>query len=211
MVYKIEYSETFLNTYEVDADSFEEAKKILEEDIYYGRTSEPWECVETHYEDVTERGTEMAVVKKRIVYTEPVCVLIKGITLLSIEEYEATRDMIPMVKDDWWLRSLSDDASFAMSVGGGGEVYHRLGTGVLFGLGVRPVLNLELGDLRIGDVFELAGYMWTVINGNMALCNDIIGECCFRDDWKAKDANDYEKSDIKKWLENWAKEKGVID
>ena len=56
MVYKIEYSETFLNTYEVDADSFEEAKKILEEDIYYGRASEPWECVESHFEDVTDRG-----------------------------------------------------------------------------------------------------------------------------------------------------------
>lgn len=56
MTYKIEYSETFLNTYEVDADSFEEAKKILEEDIYYGRASEPWECVESHFEDVTDRG-----------------------------------------------------------------------------------------------------------------------------------------------------------
>ena len=161
------------------------------------------------------------LVKKRIVTTENVNLDITGITLLSIEEYEATRDMIPMVKDDWWLRSLSDDASFAMSVCGGGEVYQRLGTGVLFGLqlqysvdstlGVRPALNLELGDLRIGDVFELAGYVWTVINENVALCDDIIAKTCFREDWDAVDANNYEASDVKKWLHDWAKTNGILN
>lgn len=153
----------------------------------------------------------MAVVKKRIVYTEPVCVLIKGITLLSIEEYEAARDMIPMAKDDWWLRSPGGYDYWTAYVYGNGSVLDY-GYGVNNNaLGVRPALDLELGDLRIGDTFELAGYMWTVINGNMALCNDIIARHCFREDYEASDVNDYEASDVKKWLEEWAKRKGVID
>ena len=36
------------------------------------------------------------------------------------------------------------------------------------------------------------------------------GEVSFRKNVNAPDANDYEASDVKKWLEKWAKNKGVI-
>ena len=51
--------------------------------------------------------------------------------------------------------------------------------------------------------------MWTMIGDSLALCDDVVGSCAFRKNWKAQDANIYEKSDIKKWLENWAEENGI--
>ena len=38
----------------------------------------------------------------------------------------------------------------------------------------------------------------------------ISGSLEIRKDWKAPDANDYEKSDVKIWLERWASEKGIM-
>ena len=57
---------------------------------------------------------------------------------------------------------------------------------------------------------ELAGHTWTVIADDLVLCDDIVGYACFRKDHNAKDANDYEASDVKKWLENWAVENGIV-
>lgn len=55
----------------------------------------------------------------------------------------------------------------------------------------------------------LAGYTWTVISDKYILCDRIVEKTPFRQDWEAPDANVYEKSDIKRWLENWAQEKGI--
>lgn len=79
--------------------------------------------------------------------------------------------------------------------------------------GVRPALqipDLESFNLRIGDRFILVGEQWVVISKDKALCDRIIGKMPFREDWKAPDANDYEKSDVKIWLEKWAVERGII-
>ena len=78
--------------------------------------------------------------------------------------------------------------------------------------GVRPALkirNLKSSNLKIKDQFEMAGYRWTVISDEYAICNDIVGETCFRRDWRAKDVNVYEASDIKMWLADWVKDKGI--
>lgn len=39
-----------------------------------------------------------------------------------------------------------------------------------------------------------------------ALCDNIIGKCVFREDWKAKEANEYEASDVKKYVDKWFNE-----
>lgn len=69
-------------------------------------------------------------------------------------------------------------------------------------LAVRPAFRLpkQYSILDCGDMISMGGYAWTIIPGGLALCNKEIGLHCFHDDWRTKDANDYEKSDIKGYL-----------
>ena len=148
--------------------------------------------------------------EKIIKTTEPIDIEIKGITLLSIEEYERYHDLIPLHASYWWLRSpYSYDSDCAGFVDDYGIIDHRyVGDS---GVGVSPALicNLKSLNLKPRDIINFTGYIWTVISDKYIQCDDIIGETAFREDWKATDANDYEKSDVKKWLENWAKEQGI--
>lgn len=137
-----------------------------------------------------------------ITTTLPMEIDVTGITLLSIDEYGKMIDVIPPIHEFWWLRSpglLHDDAA---NVDISGAV-SRLGRNVRRSdYCVRPALILD-SNLEIGDKFKLKNFVWTVISERYAICNTVIGQHCFREDWKAEDANDYEKSDVKKYLERW--------
>ena len=148
--------------------------------------------------------------KKIIKTTETIELEIAEITLLSKEEYEAAKEYIPAVNAWWWLRS--PIANLSMSAGivdYDGWVFNFL---VDDYNGARPALkirNLESVNLEIKDQIQLAGYTWTVIADSIILCDQIVGTTTFREDWQSPDANVYEKSDIKAWLEDWAKEEGI--
>ncbi len=140
---------------------------------------------------------------------------VTGITLLSIKEYETAKEYVPLVNGWWWLRSPGDISGRAAYV----EHYGRVNT---YGnyvdstdIAVRPallILNLDSSNLNPGDrIVDFCGSDWTVISDNMVLCDTEVGTHCFREDWVADGANDYKKSDVKKWLENWARERGIID
>lgn len=132
-----------------------------------------------------------------------------GITLLSLEEYQELEPNISLLNRLWWLRSPGfDDISAAFVIGAYG-FFNVIGFIVGLAFGVRPALVLESSNLQVGDNFEFGNHTFTVISEKYALCNDSIGDHCFREDWKAKDANDYEKSDVKKYIESWAKEHGL--
>lgn len=128
----------------------------------------------------------------------------KGITLLSSEEFDELESRIPPLNDTcWWLRSpghSDDEAAFVDGVFG---LVYGLGHNVDLVFGVRPALILESSNLQIGDSFEFGNHTFTVISEKYALCDDSIGKHCFRKDWKAKDANNYETSDVKKYVEDW--------
>ena len=137
-------------------------------------------------------------VEKIVKKTETINLTITGITLLSIEEYEACKDHIPPLKVWWWLRSPGYGSYDAAGVIGGGSVYYGGGRVNSDGVCVRPALqisNLESSHLKIGDEFEFGGKEWTVISDSLAICNKCIGERPFRKDWLAPDANSYEASD----------------
>ena len=110
----------------------------------------------------------------------------------------------------WWLRS-----PYFRSSNNAGEVVDDGWVDILDvdrTDGARPALkirNLVSSNLKIKDQIQLAGYTWTVIAEDIILCDEIVGHTAFKKDWKAQDANVYEKSDIKAWLKNWAKEKGI--
>ena len=153
----------------------------------------------------------MTTVYKRIYLEEKQQIEINEITLLSVDEFKANRYLISNIASWWWLRTPGiniDYPGVEQIINGwifAGYVSHIEG--------IRPVLrirNPKSFNLEIGDKFKLTDYIWTMLRDDLALCDDVIGKCAFRKDWKAIDANIYEKSDIKKWLENWAEENQIL-
>lgn len=145
---------------------------------------------------------EKIKVLKQTVITKEETINLKGITLLSQEEYEANRDIIPRRYEKYWLRTAAPIDYLVFIVNWLGKL-DRLNVDA--DLGVRPALlcNLESSSLNRGDKVIIAGYTWTVLSNNLIHCDDIIGEACFREESEASDSNDYKASDIKKWLERW--------
>ena len=129
---------------------------------------------------------------------------IHGITLLSIEEYEANKDVISHINNDWWLRS-QGNAGFSAFVDGNESELVKSGRPADFDLGVRPVLiyTPKSSNLNRGDKIQISNYKWTVLSDNLILCDKIVGHTCFREDRDATFANNYDASDIKAWLNNW--------
>ena len=133
---------------------------------------------------------------------------ITEITLISAEEFEEAREIIPPGNEVWWWTRtpVAGDAGRVrvVSAGGGGALG---GNGAGGSYGVRPlaIFNPKSSNLKIQDRFKLAGETWTVIAEGKALCDRCIDCRPFRNDWRAPDANVYEKSDVKAWLDEWAK------
>lgn len=130
---------------------------------------------------------------------------IKGITLLSTEEYEQFKNNIPSHNHHWWwLRSPGHDGRATIVLDDGTTDTYSVNYGQI---AIRPalILNPESSSLKIKDEFEFGKHKWTVISDTYAICNDTIGDhChCFRADRLAEDANNYEKSDVKKVIEDW--------
>ena len=130
---------------------------------------------------------------------------IQGITLLSIEEYKKHKQHIKPASCVWWLRSPGARSECAACVVIDGSVNGR-GEYVNSRYAVRPALqvgNLESANLKVGDSFCVFGYEWTVISKGLALCDEALEEHAFCEDWRTRGANGYEKSDVKRFLEEW--------
>jgi hypothetical protein len=134
---------------------------------------------------------------------------VSEITLLSVEEYNAAKEYIPEAKYCWWLRTAGNtpiDAALVLAFGR----LREAGYIVSSEKAVRPALrvsNFEALNLVPGNkVIDFAGCNWTVIAKDMMLCDSSIGDHCFRlrKDLHKSDANVYEASDVKKYLETWA-------
>lgn len=144
---------------------------------------------------------------------QPSEVEVEKITLLSAEEYEKKFGYIrPSGLYWWWLRSPGGHSDYAAivyfsgGVSSGGCYVHSIGGAV------RPalIINPESTNLQVGDRIFYKQHRWTAIDKNMLLCDEPVTYMPFRKDWKAPDANDYEHSDVKKWLEDWAKTNGIL-
>lgn len=136
-------------------------------------------------------------------------IVLTGITLLSGKEYLEHKDKITAVNEHWWLRSPGYDDHGAAFVYGADGFVNDFGY-VEGAFGVRPALCIgDLTPLQVGDKFELAKHSWTIISDKYALCDNIIGRSAFQKDDNKKDPNDYETSDVKQYVESWAKENGI--
>ena len=146
---------------------------------------------------------------------------IKGITLLSTEEAEdlLTKEQRKRKFEGeecwWWLRSPGNNQKYAAVVGSDGSVYYfgdyvsnvdNCGRPALILSSLKSSNLKSIKELGVGERFEFGGYTFTIISNKLALCDEVIAKMAFRKDWKTEDANVYEKSDIKKFLDNWFKE-----
>lgn len=130
---------------------------------------------------------------------------VKGIKLLSVEEYEQYKEHIPHVHFSYWLRSHGDNERVVFTVsednerGYGEEFVNTI-------CNVRPVLiisNLKLFKMVPGEEFEFADHIWTVISDDMAICNISIAQHCYNKKLYKHNTNDYETSEIKEFIEEW--------
>lgn len=131
---------------------------------------------------------------------------IVGATLLSIKEAEKLPLELRKYANWWWLRSPGKDSDFAASVNTLGTVLYNGDAISSSRDAVRPALqikNMQPSNLQIGDIFEFGGKIFKIISDNLAFCLTDIGMCEFRKDWKAENANDYENSDVKKYVDEW--------
>ena len=150
-----------------------------------------------------------------------------GITLLSEEELNAEGYHLDLENKmccrydyapcTWWLRTPghwadeTEAPSSEMTVDMFGFPCYE-GISVDLSIGVRPVLILDYNipsPVGLWETFEFGGYTFTVITEALALCDEAIELMPFRKNSKAKDATDYEKSDVKKYLDKWFRENKI--
>ena len=154
-------------------------------------------------------------ITKQIMVEQEIDAQISEITLLSKEEYILAKEVIRPIRDWWWLRSpgyYQRPAAYGAYYGTFGRYHVDTDCGC-----VRPALrirNLKSSNLKVNDKLQIAGYVWTVVietaDEIIALCDSSIGRTAFRKNWEAYDANNFEKSDVKKYLYKWAEQKGII-
>ena len=132
---------------------------------------------------------------------------IVGATLPSIEEASQLPLELRFYNNWWWLRSPGSYSNFAAVVRNDGSI-SEVGNTVDASNAVRPVLHIDIKSSRfkVGDTFLFGGKYFYIITDELEFCQTAIGTREFREDWKAEDANDYEKSDIKKFVDCWFSE-----
>lgn len=141
----------------------------------------------------------MKIKIKKIITVEQDCYF-SGLTLLSKEEYFKNKDHIKLINDWWWLRSPENHGYGVHRVNSDGSIDY-FGICSTFG-SVRPALVLDSANLYVGDKFKLYEHNWTMISERYALCDEPFCSMAFRRYWPAKNANIYDASDIKIYLDN---------
>lgn len=132
---------------------------------------------------------------------------ILGATLLSKEEAET---LLPKRKRKyhsyWWLRTPSKKFSYIACdvepdgfIGSGNGVTDETNA-------IRPALriNITSSNFKVGNTFMFGDKKFKILSPTLAfIYNDEIGHCAFRKDQNAEDANIYEASDVKKFVDAW--------
>lgn len=142
--------------------------------------------------------------------TTPIEAQFDGLTLLSKEEYNENKERINLINNCWWwwLRSPGKYTHDASGVSGDGSIGDRNVNNAYGSIRPALILNPESSNLKIGDKFKFYNHNWTVISTQYALCDEAFYETQFRKNWAAEDANIYEVSDIKKYIDvEWEKMK----
>lgn len=120
--------------------------------------------------------------------------------LLSVEEYEKYKGVIPVIGSCWWLRSPGYISYFESSVTNGVSVITE-GLFVKSAHCIRPALKVsksEIENLKIGDRKIYYDFPFVKIDEDLLIAEVPIAFDKFDDK-----SNDYEKSYVKRFLEEW--------
>lgn len=129
--------------------------------------------------------------------------VINEITLLSLEECNRLPPDILKSSARWWLRSPGNYDCYIACIEPSGNI-NIVGNYASSKIGVRPVLKVDnIGPAKPYETISLLGREWIVISDTAMLCKDIITRMPFRNDWRANDADNYDTSDIKTYLNLW--------
>ena len=135
---------------------------------------------------------------------------VEGITLLSIDEVKRLPEEVRKYFSWWWLRSPGDYSYRVLIVyrdGSIGNDNNGFGNVDCKAYSVRPalILNHNPSNFNNGDIIKVFDRRWYYQDGLALLMDEPLTDMAFRKNWSAKDANNYEKSDIKRYLDNWLK------
>lgn len=123
------------------------------------------------------------------------------ITLLTSEEYNKYRNIIPVINDWWWCKDACPGYHrFVRCVCSDGALNNN---NCNINYGVRPVLKLNLSNLKSlnpGDYIQIGSKGFTILSWDefrlIALCDEFIATRRFD-----PDNSDWERSELKEWLE----------
>ena len=156
------------------------------------------------------------VIKKIVEIKKNAYVDIIGASLLTLDQFEKARKELPHCKREWWIYAHNKNQEDVPIVVSRSDILSK-DYNVTELLGVRPILHIShSGDLKLRDKFEFAGHMWKVILDDtdiIAISKDVIGVNQFNNEnYMNEDGinpNDYEHSEIKEYIDSWAKDNGI--
>lgn len=138
------------------------SKKALEKE----RAEKPEIKPETEKPAVKSKPEEKKTPEKDIPSIKHSGFEVIGASLLTEDDYDFCRDLIPAVEDKaWWLNDKG------RQVTGEGEVVESHDPDAVSG--IRPVLDYK-GELNIGDSVNVTGTDFTVIFGNKMISNEVL-------------------------------------
>ena len=137
------------------------------------------------------------------------CEDVSDITLLSRQEASALPRYVLAYSGWWWLRSPGLSSLRAALVNLGGSVLDYGYIVNFSNVAVRPALILNsnssgLKSIKNGNIIKVFSHYWYFQDSLALLMDEPLTKMAFNKDWHK--GNDYETSDIKKWLDNWFKE-----
>ncbi len=127
-------------------------------------------------------------------------------TLLSIDEAEMLPVHLREYREPWWLRTPGYGSDHAAAVSVYGLIYKEGALVSESDYAVRPALRIrdpESSGLKTGDRFTFGYLEFEITSSKLAFCTGMLDICCFRTDDRAPDANEYERSYVRKVIESW--------
>ena len=185
--------------YEIECDNKSIIKELMNLRIKVENLESKIKKIEVCEKEDKEDDTSIEICKKEFDATKD------HIFLLSIEEYEKYKNKIPNANYEWWLRSPDNYPRHGAIVGPGGSVCD-VGLYVhCTNVAVRPVINFsrfEHDYPKVGERIIKYNFPWIVIGEGLAIAEVPI---VFRKfDEKS---NDYENSEMRRFLLDWLKER----
>lgn len=136
------------------------------------------------------------------------------IFLLSKEEYERYKSKIPQLSCGWWLRSPGADLDCTATIESDNSIFSRGYVVKYFPEAIRPVVKMSAirsllynGSTYMGAKngrFFALGATWKVIDEEKGLAIAEVPIMFSRFD---EESNDYKKSEVRKKLLDWYKER----